>query len=1214
MLTCLGRLLPSSRNSRHRRLQSSLLCKLQSGLHTPTIDSAVGCRWFSKCGPTQSRHSKSRRREKRQKENLAQEKRPENKNAAPWINSLEPFLQSHLRSSSYHGEYPAQNPEEMSAAILRVIAEARENAGKIDILAELGVKHGRWSAVLSIMDVLISDAAASITSSASAQLPSTLNWPTSAPLDDMAKGPIEISKPSNLNITSSAGWEEYLFDPGSTDKMARAKHKVLEQIWMSLGSIILEAADLPSDQSNHVMVYAYQIIARLHNSGFVPDHVYSYVRTSYDSAVRRPPIMHLLSSRILTTLSDAVWRAHQNEVITQAVAAGASYRDVGHDPPGGRFRLKVRELGTEVWLEFVLWCCVDGGFATAGSWIIERMRTRHTDSPWFAARWTSASGDGASEEAMIDWARVKLRHGGTVGQIEGYCVETPFVEMEGRTISVEVVLALVEASINARSPDAGEQGRTHESAQTSISQLLMFLEPHGLPPKYFDYLTVRLLQPLLLDLEKNPKTLQSLVDILKSLRSLETTHKPAEYLPSLEFGSVLEQSEVFVGVLHQTLEALAVVGWVRPTVEMFSHIQHLVDQSKLRSIGSFLQDPSHPGQSSISSRDSDPSLEYASSYGQLPAQKLAPLLDVVTDARLDELGQWLFYSMDVDGPLIPLSLYGRSSLTPSALRFAAVTRDSMLIQDIANTVNQRPSKPPVSFLRSFADARLHLTQDFENAGEALAALTAAKGGGNSLSNVAKIIATIIRIELSIERTAEERRHRLLSPALALLDWVLHGDFRGNAGYFRKDHVSGYRRGLACLLRVVEAIPGTITSNVARSWIPTLGQGNVVGLNARVFDIILSAVVETKGAKVGMILWDLFCTELTDDDEHNQGWLSAAHTELVSTERGVELRAKDSPSRFGGWSRSKRLPIRLQRPRSTTTNFYAGGHLEMDSTSDDAMLASEHGAETSEEDDDAFLAIEPEATDDTGNDAATPPLSDISIEHTVLSEGSHSLPDKSFVHQQQNMDLPITAPSADVSLPFPADFNTMISEESVPENSEHDDVSPINSSASLPSPVVRPTFRTLRIILRAALQDLEIAKSLRYTETPEVPLNTTEEAGKANMRVLEAAMTDAELVDQWAQPIFRKFGINKDDIAQEFGWSLGEKGNMFSTAELRKRFAAEKTEYELAKMGLLADLSEVEIRKRFLGPPVRYTKTNVHKYSTRELKYYFGKDLEREPES
>ena len=160
--------------------------------------------------------------------------------------------------------------------------------------------------------------------------------------------------------------------------------------------------------------------------------------------------------------------------------------------------------------------------------------------------------------------------------------------------------------------------------------------------------------------------------------------------------------------------------------------------------------------------------------------------------------------------------------------------------------------------------------------------------------------------------------------------------------------------MACLLRVVEAVPGTVTSNIARSWIPKLGQGNAVGLNSRVFDIVLEAVVETKGAKIGMILWDLFCTEPIEED-NDRGWIKAAHTKLVSTHGGLELRSEELPHpRSKGPSRSNMLPIKIERSRPTTTQFYVGGHREMDGTSDDAIGASEPGAETFKEDNSKHL--------------------------------------------------------------------------------------------------------------------------------------------------------------------------------------------------------------------------------------------------------------------
>jgi hypothetical protein len=1213
MHRCLARLPSTSRSQRYRKLPYNEFFRSCQPVHDPQNVSTTGRRCFSKCVPVYQKEFGRKR-----KSTVSKKKEADNRSSsypslpsstctdvsAAWVDALERLIV--LPPSSFNsGNESTLSAKEKCASMTNIIVEARESSTRTDILAELGVMRGRWPVVLSVVETLIADASGCVRNDSLAQVPSNLEWPSSTPLENMTIQPIEVDKISYTDNRNSAQWDELHFDPRYTDTMAMEKSRGVEQIWMSLGSIILDAADLPPEKCHQAMNYVYQIIAQLHNSSFIPEDVYSYVHSSYDSTVRRPPIMHLLYSRILTTLSDAVWRAHQDHVIAQAASAGATYKDLVHDPPGGRFRLKVRELGPEAWLEFVLWCCVDGGLATAGSWIVERMRSRNTDHPWFAARYISDASDRASAGTPVDWARVRLRHGGIVGQIEGYSREKPFVEMEKRTISVEVVLALVEASINARSPDVVGSGCMLESAQTSVLKLLMFLEPHNLPQKYFDYLTVRILEPLLFDFEKDCTTLQRLAGRLKEIRSLETIQKPGEYLPTLQVDSVLEQSEVFAGVLHQAFESLAVAGRVCPTVDTFNQIQELVDQSKLRSIGSFLHSPRQPQKNFFSSRDFAFNQEYTSSHGQLPAQRLAPLLDVITDAGLTELGKWLLYSMDVDGPLIPLSLYNQSSLSPSILRFAAATGDFTTIQDVESMVRQRPRNPPVNYLRSYADAQLQL-KDIENAGHTLAALNEAKGGGNNLSNIAYLIATILRAEQSAKHSWEERRPRLLSPGLSLLDWVLRGDFRGISGDFRRTYVQDYRRGLACLLRVLEAIPETLLSDFARSWIPRVADSNVVGLNSRVFDSLLSAVVETRGAKAGMMLWDMFCEVPTVEDERKEGWIKKADVKLVSTPIELELQSSKSPLTGSKISSRKRmLPIRIDGPRQSRVTT-ADVDMDTGSTGDDSISAEGLDDDTLWNGTCVDVKDGKRDIEETHFDSIESPRFSTTLHKSRLAENFRaSGPSLSEIEAQDSV-LEQAPPVADISLPS-TEFREIISAESTSPESLEDDVAPLSLSPHLPCTVVTPTFRTLRIIVRGALQELEAAKALWYIEDFDTPeLNISEVTPKANMRALDLAMVDIKLVEKWAKPLFHRFGLSEKDMAVEFGTELSGRGDLFSAADLEKRYAAAKSEYELAKMGMLATLSEVNIRKRFLGPPIRKTEGNVKKYTLREVAFYQNK--------
>jgi hypothetical protein len=1240
MLACNVRLLSRPRNLRYASLQSFVPDQLPILFQAARSGAAPNIRWSSQSLDERRSPEPTWRFTTAKADTVAAEEEAKRQNflkgfmpghrkrcdSAAWFNALEPLLPSHLRSQSFSGKASSLTAKETAMALAHIITKARtENYGAIDVLMELGIKRGRWSAVMFVVESLIADAATQIPTQGPDQLPSNLNWPSLD--DDLLKQSMEVGRTTyKLNGTSDQ-WDEFRFDPRYTDSMSITKNQAILQLWMSLGSIILESADLLPERSAKVMGYVYQVIAKLHNSNFIPDQVYSYRHTSYDSTVRRPPIMHLLSSRILTTLSDAVWRAHQDEVIEKAVRAGTTYRDLGHDPPGGRFRLKVRELGPEVWLEFVLWCCVDGGFATAGAWIVERMRTRHADNPWFAVQWTSPDGDNASYEGHIDWSRVKLRHGGTVGQIEGYSREKPFAEMESRTVSTEVILALVEGAINARSPDVRRRGETQGAAQTAVVRLLSFLEPHNLPLRYFDYLAARLLQETLFDFEGDYTGLQRLAERLKFLRSLETTQTPLEPLPSLQVDSILEQSEVYAGVLHQVLESTAVQNRFRPAAEAFALTQEVVDQSKLRSIASFLHSPRRADQGFFSTRDFTFSDEYTSSHGQLPAQKLAPFLDIVTDAGELEVGQWLLQSMDVDGPLIPLSAYNRTSLSPAILRFAALARDHLLIGDVVDMVSQRPSNPPVTFLRSLADTELKL-HDFETAGRTLAELNTAKVGGIGLSNIANIVAAIIRIERTTRKSPEERIRRLLNPAQSLLEWVLRGDFRSITGDFTKEQIKEYRRSIACLLRVAEVIPNSVLPEIARRWMPEFAESNVVGLNPRVFDIVLDAVVQSMGAKVGMMLWDLFCEERSTDAKETEGWVHTRDIKLVSAPGELELRPSgisNGPG-FRIWSRNQLIPIRLAQPSTSAAfdwNSDLGG---ADGTSDEVVYddgdnddarqeKKDFGRESSEmdrnKDEEDGNAVAASGVFEKFRTASRLDEPSAETEVRAEKEPSHTRPppqsDIPLEISGDFDDMVAKAPlSSEAAFGLPAQLNEWDTEDQSSPDIGGDDEYLSVPSDSPTNPIVTPTFRSLRIIVRALVDQLETAQRTSYTEDPEIPaLNVTSHPSQANMRAYQLAKADVKLMQGWIKPRLRRFGMIKEDLATEFGKGFHKDEYMFSTLNLSEKIESAKAEYEKAKSGMLASMSEVNIAKRYLGPPIRKTEQKVplHKYTERELAFY-----------
>jgi hypothetical protein len=113
------------------------------------------------------------------------------------------------------------------------------------------------------------------------------------------------------------------------------------------------------------MSCVFRTLARLHHAGMISDRVYQYPKPDASQIVFRPPALHFLSSSIMSVLSDAAWHEHET-----AVAAAAA--DAGEPSPFIPYTPGIRELGPEIWLELILWCCVEHGFAErAHYWYIK---------------------------------------------------------------------------------------------------------------------------------------------------------------------------------------------------------------------------------------------------------------------------------------------------------------------------------------------------------------------------------------------------------------------------------------------------------------------------------------------------------------------------------------------------------------------------------------------------------------------------------------------------------------------------------------------------------------------------------------------------------------------------------------------------------------------------------------------------------------------------
>ncbi|KEF61399.1 uncharacterized protein A1O9_02965 [Exophiala aquamarina CBS 119918] len=799
-----------------------------------------------------------------------------------WASQLDQYLPKELRSpgSQISGVWFQDDDDINNVMTILSVARGRAN---VDILEYMGLDQGRYKAVLYLADMLLQPLAGSADDSKINQLPSNIQWPISFTGPEF--DPVHLESSSYSWTKSTAWWEK-----PSDDAIDRQHHEKVMQVILPLLAKLTVAAsqlvelegkgavrDLSQVEAKRIMRTVHQIAARLHNLGLVPLEMYQYSLPLGTTNVQRPPILHLLSSRILSTVSDAVWRSQQDEAIDRAVQQGLNYQQISQDVPGGRFRLKVRELGPEVWLEFLMWFCVDGGYASAGAQIISVLRCQ-TDSPWYAVHWCSNHG---LETAVprVDWDKAKTRLGGTAGRLEGYSAEEPFAHIPRQTISAEVVLALVESLFNSLNTQISGSGLSTQKFLSYLLEVLSFLEPHALGPEYFNYLTVRFLQTGSASSEAPPDDLRNWYHVISQARSLETIKSATGRTRSLDLERIAAQTELDAGVLHQALQGYINQSNATKAVNCFTDVQRHVDASRLESIGTFLMSAPQENNGFSPMKEDDRSrLDFLKSHGQLPTYKMAGFLNLVTRARLFGLGQWLLDSVDVDGPLIPESLYGELCMTVSLTKYADATGDDDLIKQVAAAPRRLRRNVSVNALRAITNALISVS-DWPNASRFLTQLKDAPGGGYSPKIVARLGAKIIQIESQLRRL---KQNKDLSEASALMSDILAGVFDGPRADFTLSVIKTFDQQVGYLLRLFENLPSVKERDIM--YIPDAEIGkrahrpasqltalahkfkskfplsNDANLAPETFNEVLSAIVQFRGAKEGVRMWHLFCKD------------------------------------------------------------------------------------------------------------------------------------------------------------------------------------------------------------------------------------------------------------------------------------------------------------------------------------------------------------------
>lgn len=773
------------------------------------------------------------------------------RDSSAWANIVESYLPSHLRIKDQPHVVPNdQSHRKLSINSFHVVMSKARTYAKVDLLSYLGVYQNRWEAVIWLVKAMLEHhgrhAGVEI---ASKQLPSIL-WPTlDHSLDEITGSAIlpVLPQPRKLPVEYFSSRGDVRGGQGYGTQLGREN---LGQIWQSLGVMILQAADRsPEDLSyTTTMSHVFRILAHLHRIEAFPNSIYNYEPAADPTVLRRPPTLYLLSRRIMSTLSDLEWGIHWDEVIEK-------YSKMGYEVPKAVLQPKIRELGPELWLDLVLWACVEGGWVTEGAWIVGEMEKRENkrETQWSVISWQEICAVKSPQPGWFSVLKLEIEKT-RMNHIAGFGVAAgvPFtVDMGTRTISREVVLALVDGLVNTRSAPERSRGSLASIIPPNLTACHDLLErgPTGLSANFLNAIIARVIENTHEDAPGNLRKLLSW-----RLRHLRSNSIDAG--AGLSAQDSADDSAPMLGLLHKVLHGLARAGNAQASLGTLITIQNFIDEKRSRYIQDFadeLRERLKPGEDTFDITFDDKN-DLPAPHPLIPAHVMTALLDVIIQHKFFGLGQWLLHNEDIDGGLVDPELYANPNLHPALLRFATATADDQLLTDILQQL-ETPLSEPV--LHALLRCQVVLGK-WVAVEELLRYLQRTPDMSWKASDAMAIARAIIQMEHNENgRDAEQ-----IYQAQELLQNIIHGLYNSDRDPSQLPDFTETRTANQ-LGKIFQTLPGSLSTITINS---TDASGRIhgsVAITPNAFNIILETIVEHYGSVTGIKLWERWCLEPGD---------------------------------------------------------------------------------------------------------------------------------------------------------------------------------------------------------------------------------------------------------------------------------------------------------------------------------------------------------------
>ncbi|GAB7361990.1 hypothetical protein MBLNU230_g2026t1 [Neophaeotheca triangularis] len=611
-----------------------------------------------------------------------------------------------------------------------------------------------------------------------------------------------------------------------------------------------------------------EVIAMMHHHELMPSTIYNFTPNPDPSALQQPPTLNIFSSRILTSLSDAAWRAHERAVLEEAQAKGGQYAAMRPEIPGSAYRVNVGGLTPEIWLELILWSCLHGGWIEDGAALLAFIEPQRPE--WTPLSWRDRLNtlDPHAHRRSEDWNRLSalLQKGRSALSEESASELTT-----RRTISSEIVNCFIDALTLTIHIGVGDRGLSVPRSIGFIQALRAFLQRSelGLGTSTWDATLLKIMESGGVTIEKEPHLIGFLAPLTPPMRG-EIDAPNAEHMPAYMF----DGSAIAVGLHHQALRAQVKAGNLLAALKQFRKMQEWTDTNKMKSLEDFFANkqlpPTVPPKSKGLFDSHFSGIDFPSFNMQVPSSILAPLLDLAMDGGASKFADWLVYSEDIDGPVIHDGMYHDPQLKPVLLRFAIQKKDKTLLGKIVGpsiTNNPSDNKPlRKRILRSFLNTQVRLKR-WQTVQHTLDILAGTPGSTWNPNNLAELLRTMVKALPSAERGDEDSKRHFGAAGRIVRDMVhsrFGEDFNALKTEDEEERVNAMKT--KCLLLTVSAL-GEQWSR----WTMKLSGGAIEGfcifhLPIETFNIVLEGILQSHGSVAARRILGIFWPHSVRTDE------------------------------------------------------------------------------------------------------------------------------------------------------------------------------------------------------------------------------------------------------------------------------------------------------------------------------------------------------------